>query len=1304
MVWIGKHQFSMAQALQPSVRVFPRDGIIRISLPVASSLVCGYKRCNGVKGCGPWKGEQRHLQVSRHITSCHSSAEQPSFETIYFCSKCKKEFTSYPSCGRHLKKCEAPSINQSLRLSLDRTLGTTLDETQNLSIGSLTDIGVSFAASNIEGDKLVMVYPGVPSRCPRCPVVYRSTGYHAMQSMFRHVEVSHGIGGLKRWWSCSVCGYKADGHKLNAHFKKEHPDVRVFQSFNASDLTTTPNLQEDTVHISASEESLNLTTPQSQESRNADSPISERSITQRDPPSPTALVTESIEEDVVSHENSVDLTRSDSMISLPNQEDGWLYNLPHRRNLSLAPSIPPLTPRQNISIAVDPLLNENERFDEESRTFPQLWAPYFRNCKSLSDLSDVLNRCCVDWLRRCVDSTEESSENRPSNVRVGEKRRTQSRQMQRARQRRKRSEDAKRIQKMYYLYPKKAVRQVLGEKSPPYTGSFEAAADFLKNTYEGQPILPDQRERARNLYDSCNWREPDEDQVAYLDRPPSRDEILIKLTRATNTAPGQDGLEYRHLRSLDPQAHLLEAMFEAVWRIGIPTAWRNSRTIPIYKKGSTDDYSNFRPISLLPTTYKLFSSVLNQRLCSVATSLGWLSPEQKGFLPGVNGIQEHTHVLQTAVEDSKAKRKFLAAAWVDMQNAFGSAPHENLQEMFDSLPIPTSFRKIMKDINKDNIMDFVVGKKVVKVVPSSGVRQGDPLSSGSFNLAVEPLIRAAKSDENFGYPIFARLLKTTVYADDIAILSSSVEELQRVIDRIASVASDLGLRFNSEKCACLVLNNGKPEAAVVKVNGNPIHCLTPEEHETYLGTPIGAKLRFRPPTELIANLDKIADSLLAPWQKLEVFRSHLLPSLSHHLSTGRVLKDVLTTLDTECRKFLGHICNVPNQTIKSFFYADRRVGGLGTCSLSDDADIWTIARAVQLLSSKDDVVRGMSWCQLRDTIRRGFRNNEDQPLPISDYLSGSNEDGLYRMRYTSGGSNLWSLARAAARRQDVRIDVSGDESILIIADDVSVRPVKVVRGLRKAIRQRHTCDFISAPHQGKVAATLNLDSSSKDMAKLLSIQTPLSFLEWKYLHRSRLDLLPLVGYPWSGMEDKTCRHCHREMENGFHVLNHCRMNLALSTKRHDSILNLLEQLLRKQGLTPTINKAIPGQRLRPDVEFMLSGSRVLIDVNVPYDNEGNLEIAFNRKVTKYMTLGNILPLVVGSLGSWHPRNDEIRSLLGIDGRTWGVFRKKARLAAIQGSMVIIHNHLGEPDQDIPAEMSQARIHEDHQNNLGELNN
>ena len=73
-----------------------------------------------------------------------------------------------------------------------------------------------------------------------------------------------------------------------------------------------------------------------------------------------------------------------------------------------------------------------------------------------------------------------------------------------------------------------------------------------------------------------------------------------------------------------------------------------------------------------------------------------------------------------------------------------------------------------------------------------------------------------------------------------------------------------------------------------------------------------------------------------------------------------------------------------------FFYADRNAGGLGTSRISDDADIWTIARASQLLSSKDPVTKELSYNQLRSTIKSGLRiTDPNEELPINQYLSGS---------------------------------------------------------------------------------------------------------------------------------------------------------------------------------------------------------------------------------------------------------------------------------------------------------------------------
>ena len=113
----------------------------------------------------------------------------------------------------------------------------------------------------------------------------------------------------------------------------------------------------------------------------------------------------------------------------------------------------------------------------------------------------------------------------------------------------------------------------------------------------------------------------------------------------------------------------------------------------------------------------------------------------------------------------------------------------------------------------------------------------------------------------------------------------------------------------------------------------------------------------------------------------------------------------------------------------------------------------------------------------------------------------------------------------------------------------------------------------------------------------------------------------------------------------------------------------------RYGLQAKVNRRLEGTDLRPDVELSIAGARLMIDVAVSYDTPENLKSAHDRKVDKYLVHGNIKPLIVGSLGSWYPNNDEIRSLLGIHPRSWAVFRRKARLLAIQGSTALLRQHL-----------------------------
>jgi hypothetical protein len=924
-----------------------------------------------------------------------------------------------------------------------------------------------------------------------------------------------------------------------------------------------------------------------------------------------------------------------------------------------------------------------------------LWASRISSCNTLEGLDSVLIKCTAEWLKLSAKPEDlmPAQKRKPTSSGKGGNHRNQHRQQQKIRRSGKREAEQKsRLQRLFSLYPRRAVRKILDEKSIAYSGSKESASIYLEATYSQITPPTHQIESARAHFDSCGWPSTTAEDFLILASPPNPVEIKLKLGKACNTAPGKDGLEYRHLRALDEGGHLLGIIYRAVWTLGIPACWKTSKTVPIYKKGDSSEYGNFRPISLLPTMYKIFSGILSSRIMATATKLGWISPEQKGFLPGVRGIQEHTHLLHTVIEQAKQSKREMVVAWLDLSNAFGSIPHPILNCLFQSLPLPTELRRILGDIYSNNIMEFLVGPDSVQIHPTAGVRQGDPLSSVIFNLAAEPIIRTAKN-HNSGFPVFQTRVSTTAYADDIAIVGSSIGETQKTLNAIENTATSLGLKFNPGKCTSLALTNGKCVTGnSLKMGDTAIRPLEEHDQENYLGTPLGARLTFRPTNSLLNNLTKIADSGLAPWQKLEVYRSYLLPSLSHHLASGRVEKGALFDLDVACRDFLRRVANVPMSSNTAFFYADRRVGGLGMLPLTEEADIWTIARAMQLLDSDDTAVSEVAMAQLVETIRLGYGRREVPfPIPINEYLAGSMEKGLNAIRHGGASMNLWTRARrAAGHLKRIKIDVSGEQYSKIIADDISCISLKAVRGLRTALRQRWTSRLLSE-HQGKVATGLALDMA-KDTAALLSCRTPLTFEEWHYLHQARLGRLPVRGCPGSKSTVKTCRLGCGKLETTDHVVCCCQVNSALAINRHNSILDLMVAEAEALGHSVSVNRAIDNSGMRPDIVVTSTNPAIIIDVTVPLSSAEGLERAREKKIEKYKHLGSVLPLVVGSLGSWLPSNDAIALALSFPGRRWSTAKRKMKLLAIQGTTRIIAKHLAyqtaESDQ-LPEEDEEA---------------
>jgi hypothetical protein len=96
------------------------------------------------------------------------------------------------------------------------------------------------------------------------------------------------------------------------------------------------------------------------------------------------------------------------------------------------------------------------------------------------------------------------------------------------------------------------------------------------------------------------------------------------------------------LKSVDPNCKILCSIYNRCLDANdVPQQWKNANTILIRKKGDNREISNFRPIALMSCIYKLFMSVITNRLVNFAVDNKLLSDSQKSARPSA-GCYEHT--------------------------------------------------------------------------------------------------------------------------------------------------------------------------------------------------------------------------------------------------------------------------------------------------------------------------------------------------------------------------------------------------------------------------------------------------------------------------------------------------------------------------------------------------------------------------------------------------------------------------------------------------------------------------------------
>lgn len=182
-----------------------------------------------------------------------------------------------------------------------------------------------------------------------------------------------------------------------------------------------------------------------------------------------------------------------------------------------------------------------------------------------------------------------------------------------------------------------------------------------------------------------------------LEGPITYQEMLHCLKKSSNnTSPGFDGYTYEFFKLFwkDLGYFLLRAINASFIKEELPDSLKRG-VITCLPKGNKDKLllKNWRPISLLNTSYKLASSCIAERLKTVLPNI--INEDQTGFISG-RYIGENVRLLYDIINYTEKNKIPGMLLLIDFEKAFDSVSWKFLFKVLEYFNFGDSFKKWIK--------------------------------------------------------------------------------------------------------------------------------------------------------------------------------------------------------------------------------------------------------------------------------------------------------------------------------------------------------------------------------------------------------------------------------------------------------------------------------------------------------------------------------------------------------------------------------------------------------------------------------
>jgi hypothetical protein len=206
------------------------------------------------------------------------------------------------------------------------------------------------------------------------------------------------------------------------------------------------------------------------------------------------------------------------------------------------------------------------------------------------------------------------------------------------------------------------------------------------------------------------------------------------------------------------------------------------------KDSDTKNPSKYRPITCLPTIYKIMT---------------------KGCIKECFGCKEQLIIDTVIMEQARKNNRNIYTAFIDYKKAYDSVPHSWLIKILKIYKINLDLINFLSHVMTfwRTTLNLSINNTKLKSEPiqiKRGIYQGDSLSPLWFCLAINPLTNLLNST---GYGFNIRLNNTTLsklnhllYMDDIKLYASKKNHILSLLTITENFSNDIGMSFGIDKC------------------------------------------------------------------------------------------------------------------------------------------------------------------------------------------------------------------------------------------------------------------------------------------------------------------------------------------------------------------------------------------------------------------------------------------------------------------------------------------------------------------------